>query len=311
MFPTRRTAPALCAVALVCLCVLSAWGDQASTGHGLVRWTTRSADGARLSPAATAPPCEVAVLRLPHDQQQWGGVWHGAATGYFQVENPGRTSCALPRPSRVVAATGSGQRQVFDVDSLPTQPVVLAPGDRLQVQVSSPYDCDKPLTRSTAFALTFPTGTLRVPHARMAVQCGGALVDFSARGSDPSNASTTSTTPMSHLRATMSRVPRSAAPGEALTYAITLTNPTSRAIGFNRCPSYQEDLKGQPSSIRTYRLNCEAVGRIGAHSSVRFAMQLPLSPRVTRGIAVLDWKLQLASGSVSQGQFASAHTRIE
>jgi hypothetical protein len=299
------------AVVLACLVVLTGCGghqDSPDPG-GLVPWTDEPAQAAQLAQSATFPTCKISELRLPHLQQRWGGVWNDAVSGYFVVENSGRRSCGLPPPSRVSAVTRPRVRIGFDVGGLAAPAVVLDPGDRVQVQVTSPYDCGKPLATSTAFTLVFPTGTLHVPGAHMAVQCGGSLVDFTARSSTTTGGSPAS--PVSRLRTTMSRVPPSVAAGDTVSYAVTLTNPTSSAIPLDACPSYQEGIKGRPSTVHTYQLNCGAISRIAAHSSVRFAMRLPLSAGLTAGPAVLDWKLNLPSGSVDTGQFASAGTTIE
>lgn len=313
-FPVRRPVRTVGAVAACLVALTGCGGHQASATHGVVPWVDQPVEGARLAQSATSPTCTIAALDLPRDEQHWGGVWNGAVSGYFMVENAGPTTCELPVPTTVRAVTPSGGRVGFGLGTLSkAPPVVLAPGERLQVQVSSPYGCGKALVESASFALSFPSGTLHVPGARMAVQCGGSLVDFSGREAGPAQGAT-SATPVSHLRARLAQVPAAAAPGAPMTYTVTLTNPTSKAIALSPCPSYQEGIKGQPSVVHTYQLNCGAARRIGPHSSVRFAMQLPLPSDLTSGPAVLDWKLQLPSGSVGAsvdaGQFTSAETRI-
>jgi hypothetical protein len=180
----------------------------------------------------------------------------------------------------------------------------------VQVQVSSPYDCGRHLVRSTGFALTFPTGTRHVPGARMAVQCGGRLVDFSARNTGAAAGGTARPLPTARLRAGITRGPQNVTPGDAMTYTVALTNPTSTAIVLDPCPSYAEGIKGRPSSVRTYQLNCGAVRRIGAHATVSFTMRLALPAGLTPGDAVLDWRLEVP-GPVDGGQFASADTKVE
>jgi hypothetical protein len=299
---TRRALTALTVGGLLCLSLLSGCSDGPDA-HGVVPWTDDPAQGAVLAQSTTAPQCQVAALALPRDEQAWGGAWHDAVSGYFMIRNSGRTSCQLSAPARVVAATPEGP-QVFATGRLAGAAVVLDPGDEAQVQVSSPYDCGKPLLESTGFVLALPTGRLPVPHARMAVQCGGELADFSAR-----DTSTVAGTPAAQLEARLSHVPGSVGPGNALSYTVTLTNPSSRRISLEQCPSYEEGIKGQPSSVHRYRLNCDGAGSIGPHRSVTFAMQLPLPDPVDDGPAVLDWHLQ-APGPVSQAQFASARTSI-
>ena len=298
-------------VALVCLvAVAGCGGHQTSTAPGLVPWTDTRVETGELAQAVTSPSCRASDLRLPRSQQRWGGVWNDAVSGYLMIENSGPRACDLPPPSRVTAVRQTGSPIAFDVGRLAAPAVTLHPGDRVQLQVSSPYGCGKPLARSTGFTLTFPTGTLQVRGARMAVQCGGSLVDFSARDGSASGAGTTSTSPVSRLQVRMSRVPETVAPGRSVSYAVTLTNPTSTAITFDQCPSYQEGIKGRPSSVQTYQLNCGAVRRIDAHASVGFAMQLPLPPRLPSGEAVLDWRLQAPAQTVDEGQFASAATQV-
>lgn len=301
---SRRAATALSTAGLLCLTLLSSCSDGSATrGRDVVPWTDAPAQGAALAQSATAPPCQVARLRVPRGGQAWGGAWHDAVSGYFVVVNSGRTSCQLLAPSRVTASTPAGA-QAFDVGRLADTAVVLEPGDEVQVQVSSPYDCGKPLVESTGFVLAFPTGSLHVPRARMAVQCGGELADFSAR-----QTSSVVTTPAAQLRAKLARVPERVGSGSTLAYTVTLTNPTSRRISLDQCPSYEEGIKGQPASVRSYQLNCDAASSIPAHRSVTFEMQLPLPDHVEGGPAVLDWHLQVP-GPVSQAQFASARTRI-
>jgi hypothetical protein len=300
---TRRALTALSVAGLLCASLLSACSDG-SGADGVVPWTDEPAQGAAvLSQSATAPPCTVAALTLPRDEQAWGGAWHDAVSGYFMIRNSGSTSCQLSAPSRITAATPAGPRS-FHIGRLFDTTAVLAPGDEVQVQVSSPYDCGKPLVESTSFALALPTGRLQVPHARMAVQCGGELADFSAR-----RTSTVATTPAAQLRARLTRVPGTVGPGDTLTYTVILTNPTSRRITLDQCPSYEEGVKGQPSSVRRYQLNCADAPPIGPHRSVTFAMQLPVPDHVGDGAAVLNWHLQVP-GAVSQAQFASARTTI-
>jgi hypothetical protein len=299
---TRRALTTLSVAGLLCLSLLTACSDSPAVG-GVVPWTDEPAQGALLAQSTTAPPCQVSALSLPRGEQAWGGVWHDAVSGYFTIRNSGRTGCQLLAPSRVTAATPEGP-QVFATGRLADTAIVLDPGDEVQVQVTSPYDCGRPLLESTGFALTLATGRLQVPHARMAVQCGGVLADFSAR-----DTSTVATTPAARLRARLSRVPGSIGPGSTLGYTVILTNPTSRRVSLEQCPSYEEGIKGQPSSVHRYQLNCDGAPSIGPHRSVTFAMQLPLPDRAGEGAAVLNWHLQV-SGPVSQAQFASARTNI-
>lgn len=314
MLPTPRPGRPRWGLALLCslvsLVLSGCGGHDSPTPDGLVPWNDDPATAAQLTESATAPTCRVSALRLPRRQQRWGGVWNNAVAGYLMVENAGRHACELPRPSRVTARTLAGQGVAFDVGRLSTPAVVLDPGDRVQVQVSSPYDCGKPLVRSDDVTLTFPTGTLRIPGARMAVQCGGALVDFTARDTGSSGPDRTRTTPASRLTATISHIPRTIAPDGPVTYVVTLTNPTASTITFGDCPAYQEGIKGRPSSVHSFRLNCDAVPGIAPHSSTRFAMQLPLPSRLPPGPVVLDWKLQLPTTTVDDGQFASVETTV-
>lgn len=300
---TRRASTVLSVAGLLCACLLSACSDRPAA-DGVVPWTDEPAQGALLAQSTTAPPCQVSALSLPRGEQAWGGVWHAAVSGFFTIRNSGSTSCRLPTPARVTATTREGPKE-FATGRLTGSAVVLDPGDEMQVQVSSPYDCGRPLLESTGFVLALASGRLHVPHARMAVQCGGVLADFSDR-----DTSAVATTPAARLRAQLSRVPGSSGPGSTLSYTVILTNPTSRRVSLEgQCPSYEEGIKGQPSSVHRYQLNCDGASSIGPHRSVTFAMQLPLPDQAGEGAAVLNWHLQVP-GPVSQAQFASARTDI-
>ena len=303
----RRTARALAVAgcgALALLATACSSGSQARSVRGVVPWTDEPAAVAQLAQSTTPPACRVPALDLPHGQQAWGGAWHDAVSGYFVIENAGRVACTLAAPSRVTALVPSGRRS-FDARRLAGTAVVLDPGDHVQVQLSAPYGCGRHLVESTGLTLALSTGVLRVPHARMPVQCGGELADFSAR-----DTATAAMPPAAQLHVELARVPTRAGPGEALSYTVTLTNPTGQRIRFDQCPSYEEGLKGQPASVHSYQLNCGAVHGIGPHRSVTFAMQLPLPDHAARGPAVLDWHLHVPAGAVTQAQFASAPTQV-
>ncbi len=299
---TRRASTVLSVAGLLCACLLSACSDRPAA-DGVVPWTDEPAQGALLAQSTTAPRCQVSALSLPRGEQAWGGVWHDAVSGYFTIRNSGRAGCQLAAPARVTAATREGPKDLA-IGPLADRTVVLAPGDEVQVQVSSPYDCGKPLLESTGLVVALATGRLHVRHARMAVQCGGGLADFSAR-----DTSTVATTPAAGLQARLSRVPGSVGPGSTVSYTVTLTNPASRRVTLEQCPSYEEGIKGQPSSVHRYQLNCDGAPAIGPHRSVTFAMQLPLPDHADAGAAVLDWHLQVP-GPVSAAQFASARVNI-
>lgn len=93
--------------------------------------------------------------------------------------------------------------------------------------------------------------------------------------------------PYAPLRASLEQ-PTSVAAGTTLSYVVELTNTSDEPIGLTPCPAYIQ-LAGA-SGPDVERLNCDPVGAIDAHQSVRFEMKLAIPADAARGPAKLAWQ---------------------
>jgi len=279
-----------------------------AVGATSVPWVNRPGQTWAQVDAGATPSCAVSDLSLPADQQKWGGAWHRETSGYFVIANSGTSTCAVGAPTAISAQAADGTSMAFATDTT-LAPVVLAPGDTLQVQVLAPPpgSCGKPPADSSAFVFTLPgAGELDVPNAQMAVECGGSLVDFS--GIDASPAAETS--PYSALAVSIGGNPSTLKPGTDATFAVTLSNPTSRSVSFKKCPSYAESIKGVAASQKTYQLNCQQARDIAPGSSEKFQMKIHVPGNALHGPAAIGWHLLVPVDPHNGHQFASVLTPV-
>jgi hypothetical protein len=89
--------------------------------------------------------------------------------------------------------------------------------------------------------------------------------------------------------------------GHVLHYSVVLSNPGSRAVTFSPCPGYTEFLtlvNGSRVQAHTwsYELNCQAIGRLEAGKTARFAMEMTV-PKVSQvWVAKFSWELDTGNG---------------
>lgn len=304
----KRHHIALSSVALVGLA--GAFAGCGAVGATNVPWVNRPGQTWAQVAASTTPSCAVGDLSLPTDQQKWGGAWHGETSGYFVIANSGTSTCLVGVPTAISAHAADGTSTAFTTDTT-LAPVVLAPGDTLQVQVLAPPpdSCGKPPANSNSFVFTFPNGTgdLDVPNAQMAVECGGSLADFSGIDAGPA----VQATPYSALEASIADNPATLKPGADATFAVTLSNPTTHSIGFKECPSYAESIKGVAGSQKVYQLNCQQARDIAPGSSEKFQMKLHVPENALRGPAAIGWHLLVPTDPDNDKQFASVLTPVK
>jgi hypothetical protein len=78
--------------------------------------------------------------------------------------------------------------------------------------------------------------------------------------------------------------------GTTVSYAVTLANPTRRAVSLSPCPSYSETFADGGAAVAYYYLSCGAVPSIPAGRSVTFQM-IGLVPGQPGKVSVV-WRLQ-------------------
>lgn len=88
------------------------------------------------------------------------------------------------------------------------------------------------------------------------------------------------------------QAPPSARGGSVLDYTVTLTNRTAHDIALHPCPVFEEGVGGTGSAKTDHRsgLNCAAAPAIPRHTSVVFAMRIPV-PDAPSPDAKLTWQL--------------------
>ncbi len=114
--------------------------------------------------------------------------------------------------------------------------------------------------------------------------------------------------------------PAVARPGERLRFLITITDQpvvhstqfptdsTPAALVFSPCPTYHEELEGEPGTFHTYQLNCEQATTIEPYGSETFEMFIDVPVDAHPGPAVLIWSVD---GSPATYQTARTNIWIE
>jgi hypothetical protein len=267
--------------------------SQAPTSSGAVRsipWLDRAGVPNQLAGTVLAArACGARDLVLTIGPS---GAHRGMATQELRLRNQGRDACFIagaPRSQLAdVRAQGGVSSERFSALRLDLQP-----GQSANLMIGAPVGCAASASPrlSTHIEMTLPNGDLVAANGtRVDTECGPArVVDFSPV------APAVAPSPLGVLRVSLI-APRSAAHGAVLTYRITLTNPSSRAIALSPCPSYTESVGTGPAIQRTLVMNCAAATFIRAGASLVYEMRLPLPQSAAHGPARLYWRLEVAYG---------------
>lgn len=296
---TKSHARGLVALTLVSM-TTAACGTSGTTG---IAWTRTPGTAAQAASAQSAPPCSAKALAIK--DQKWGGIWHQYSTGGMSVANRGSHTCEVHAPTSIQARTNSGRTVSFAHPLIGPPTIIMPPGDAFNLSVVTTASCKRPALNSTSFTFKFGSTGLTAKPAKMQVQCGGHLEDFSDQ-----NLVATPTPPASHLQARI-EAPKSAAPAKPLRFQVALTNPTSKPISLRPCPYYSVGIKAAPLLTKIWRLNCAGAGnKIAAKSTARFDMVF-FTPRVAPSTpAYLTWRLLVPDNASNDKQDASAPITI-
>lgn len=292
-------------------------GAAQGGGHGRrVPWAALAGQvpqaGMRVAAAPTllsAPACQPQNLQVvsvgPNQATQDDGV-------EVVLKNAGPRACVAWGPTSVVA-TGLGLAPVTGpVRPMPSygDRVATPPGgqvveriDALVACPSNPGGVVPPGRVYQAVRLTVgtsahgpATGSITVSGLHLSLPCGISASPFYANKPTPAF----NPGPVGHLEPslsgplTLTRV----AGQPALTYTLTLANPTALPIRLVPCPSYLERVSTGKWTV--YRLNCQEARSVPAHGAERFAMVLLVpkdaigQPVVSIGEPVeVEWMLPL------------------
>ena len=256
----------------------------------------------------SASPCKASQLRagpgLPN-----GGAGHAVLQVGF--DNVGTVSCLLGGRPKVTGVVPSGIRVALPIKSGstfigPLLPADIAPGARGYLNLGNVSTCDSPATSMSYRNLSFEMpggGVLNTDTVFNAGPCGIVMDNL---GLPPRPAPMPTPGPLAGLDVRLS-LPDSVQAGSVLRYVVIVTNRTGNAVQLSPCPGYTEQLASFPPegdmrvTQASYALNCDAVTTIGAHTQVRYSMELQIPLDVSPGRGRLSWTLNESGGPLTTG----------
>jgi hypothetical protein len=311
----RKAAPSSLGLPIVifllgALPVCAITSGPARSEGSVVPWLDRPAPeqpAVQASPAPAQRPCTANDLQIVLGQK---GAHHGYATQEIRLTNRGSDKCSFTGfPATQVVHENEAPQSLAAHELAPqlaSERLDLDPGEEATLLVGAPGACDasaEPQRKvATRVRVALPNGEPKVlDEAHVDTLCGPASVlRFApARNVAPlkMKAAAASGPQTGELTGAVT-APETARRGDTLRYTVTLSNPTAAAISLASCPSYTQSLysEGKVAS-NTKLLNCNATGgKIAAHSSVSYEIQLPIPAGLPTGDAKLSWVMQNGPG---------------
>ena len=224
------------------------------------------------------------------------GVGLGHTNVRIRFTNRSATACVLLGYPRVAGISSSGAITPLDAThgsyfGNPGPSASIAPGQTAAVNVSGADECQAAQEgRHRSYRrlrIGLPGGgSSEAAVAPFDAICGVSVSQFGVPADQPAGPRSSPLT----ARITAAAIAR---PGEDLTYAVTLTNPTATAYPLRPCPAYEEYVvaitrPGEAAAgnhvVKNYYLNCRTVHEISAHGSVTYQMRLQLPPGLPAGV---------------------------
>ena len=290
--PVVATAAVILAVILAA-CTSSSAPTVHHSPTGVVAWisTPSSPTTSTTTTTTTLAPAPLCIK----SELRGGPSFTGAATGNigvsFRLTNIGKATCRLQGYPELFAITQTGNQVLVPVHH-GTYFIDAVPGN-LSPKASGYF-----VIGSSNFCLDGVGGLHRVHYRKLVVYLpDGARVVIGANilPCGPLEVSQVGVQPLvpgelpppepgtaSFLQVSV-HLPARIVGGRILDYIVELANPGSRPVELQPCPDYRETLRVLMSKTafqRSYKLNCRAVGLIGAYKSVRFEMEIPV-PKVS------------------------------
>jgi hypothetical protein len=252
----------------------------------------------------SAPPCRAGQLRV---RQGRSGVGLGNELEELVFTNVGTRPCLLRGYPKVAGETPAGRREELHAQRGGTYfgrlvPSKLPPGGHVFLDFATSRGCDlgrKPAVHYRHLVFTLRQGGSVRGRVTITKVCGLSTTGFGLpeRYAEFRAAPETAGTLNARLR-----LPRGVRAGTTLRYSVILSNPTSTAVVFHRCPGYTEGLYAPGVVSRgSFALNCDSVSSIPAHRHVRYAMKLKVSRRTPAGLAKLGWNVNTPTGPFAGG----------
>lgn len=297
---------------------------------GTVPWvdepiTDEEINGAPRAPRSAKPgsrPCR--AEQLAGRLERWTGPTDGGEEprgrdavgklyGYVEVHNTSGEECTLQ--GEVPTRLRAGGREVpmlyvHGINEEARRRVIVVPaGGRadLRVDWSGPF-CEE-VSGDLELAIELPGrgGTLRAPVTPTETPpcTGGEAVNPNIRGTlssdgfgEPAEAAPPADSPLHGVTIAVTG-PRTARPGERITYHVAVTNPTGGPVPLDPCPGYLVELfsigdatNEAVNTAQLYRLNCRPVTQLPPRGVVRFEMIAVVPERMSAGRDLtVTWRL--------------------
>jgi hypothetical protein len=241
---------------------------------------------ARRSPRTDARKCSAADL----GSKAWtDGKLGGNEPLWVLIGNSSDSRCTLDGSAKIVARDAGGKQVTVPTGSALAAtdamqyPATVDPGEPARFALTM-QQCDKPTTFRNP-ALVALGREIPIPSLSEIKACSVSTGRWAVR--PPAlNADSQLVT---------LDVPAEVRKGERLKYTITLLNPSESSLSLKPCPVYIQSLGG---SARAYQLNC-VEPELGAHESLRFAMEYAVPADAPAGKATLAWTAVFADGTVA------------
>ena len=246
----------------------------------------------------TAPPAD-APLCLADDVSIVANGTNGAGGldfQYFGVKNVGSTTCLLGGyPPRVVA-TEPRQPDVVARDGVapgdPGPSANVAPDQAGELFLQTSSRClsgQGPPPSYHTLLVTLPGGGTVTVHGTFGVSCGLQTSRFGVPQPEPVYPPQW----YQSVKATM-QAPTTVDAGTTLTYVVTLTNDTAKALNIDHCVGYYE--RGDDGPVEAtgdFSLNCDTEHRISAHRRLRYQMKLEIPADAPTGPMTVQWTIDV------------------
>jgi hypothetical protein len=285
----------------------------------------------RDEPASTPNPIQLA-RRLPSCRADHltartfaSGGTAGAAVFRLQIVNQSNRVCALRgHPVSMAGITNNGAASTLHplymrngVPYVFDQPAILPVGASADMAILAPVNCVNAISEVTVFRsleVGLASGMISAPYAAGGIErdqplsfpCNEAVTPFARWDATEGDGARFSG--VMALRATLPEYFHLRPGQRQFRYVVTLANPTGSAIRVRSCPTYTESLAIQTThgirpgpnitKVASYRLNCSGIAGIRGHSSLRFAMEIPVpGESVHSPGGTLEWRLNVLDGT--------------
>jgi hypothetical protein len=284
-------------------------GSKSGYDGPVVPWIpSQPSELAERAPVST--PCKAADLNIAK-QVDFEAYGNGGGIAVVALQNKGSDTCRLDGSPRVELVKPDGPKQVnkalqrppvlFPDTAYPLSSLhAIKPGEYVGLTLTWFNWCDpqipgKTRTPPTAVRITLPNGTGHVDADYNAVPPCSDPRQPSEIGVSPFETAKVKPVPpwtseATAVTASIANQPVRGKPGELLHYVVVLKNTSRSTVGFDRCPSYVQQLVPM-GQIEVHDLNCKGAKPIAPGKTEAFAMQIRVPKNAPAGGNGIFWGL--------------------